>query len=110
MDERAYLVGFLTTTAILLVEHLACANRIVPTGDPLDWRLFARYVLGVLGILAGCAATRTLNPTADPLATPLLCSAAGGWIVAIAGWRRLYRAALAEAETRGWLKGLADKE
>ena len=62
MNERAYLVGFLTTTAVLLVEHLACANRIVPTGDPLDWRLFARYVLGVLGILAGCAATRTLNP------------------------------------------------
>ena len=104
-----YLIGFLTTTALLLLEHVALYAPLRPresdTEDGADLKVLIKFFLGVLAILAGCAAVRWQSPLSDALLTPLACSA-GGLVVA-AGYaiRRAVRAAWA----RGWLTGLADK-
>lgn len=108
-DIQPFLHGFLTTAALLLIEHAACINRLVPTGKALDWRLFARYALGVLAILAGCLVTAWEIHSADVFLVPLVCASAGTLVVLAASGRWLYHKAIEEAELRGWLKGLADR-
>jgi hypothetical protein len=104
-----YQFGFLTTTALLLLQHVALYAPLRPrdgdTEDRADRKVLAKFFLGVSAILVGCAVVRWQSPTADPLLTPLACSA-GGLVVA-AGY--LIRASVRSAWVRGWLTGLADK-
>ena len=104
-----YSDGFLTTTAILLVEHLLLYKRLRPEpgddDDMQDRKVLAKFVLGVLAILAGCLVIRLEDPFADPLLTPLACSASG--LVLAAAYA--VRAAIRIAERRGWLHGLVDQ-
>jgi hypothetical protein len=104
-----YSTGFLLTTALLLLQHLALYAPLRPletdTEDKADRKVLAKFFLGVAAILAGCALIRYVEPNADPLYTPLACSA-GGLVVA-AGYA--IRAAIRSAWVRGWLTGLADK-
>jgi hypothetical protein len=104
-----YSTGFLLTTALLLLQHLALYAPLRPresdTEDRADRKVLAKFFLGVGAILAGCAAIRWQSPNADPFLTPLACSA-GGLVVA-AGYA--IRAAIRSAWVRGWLTGLADK-
>jgi hypothetical protein len=104
-----YLLGFLTTTALLLLEHIALYTPLRPRAyddeDMVDRKVIAKLIIGVGAILVGCAVVRVLEPTADPFLTPLACSA-GGLAIAVA---YLFRAAVRAAWARGWLTGLADK-
>jgi hypothetical protein len=104
-----YSFGFLITTALILLEHLALYAPLRPRGsdteDMVDRKVLTKFFLGVGAILIGCAAVRWQYPTADPLLTPLACSASG--LVVLAGY--LIRAAIRSAWVRGWLTGLADK-
>lgn len=104
-----YAIGFLTTTALLLLEHVALYAPLRPresdTEDKADRKVLVKFVLGVGAIIAGCGVIRALEPNADPLMTPLACSA-GGLAV---GAAYLMRAAIRSAWVRGWLTGLADK-
>lgn len=105
-----YFQGFLLTTILLGIEHITLYARLRPRGDSGDtWRVLLKFLLGVGAILAGCAVTRFAHPTADPLLTPLACSAGG--LVIIAGYivRWVGERMIRSAETRGWLKGLADR-
>jgi hypothetical protein len=104
-----YSIGFLTTTAIILVEHILLYGPLHPregdTEDTADRKVLAKFFLGVAAILAGCAVVRWQSPNADALLTPLACSAAG--LVVAAGY--VVRAAIRSAYVRGWLTGLVDK-
>lgn len=104
-----YLLGFLTTTALLLLEHVALYAPLRPresdTEDATDLKVLTKFFFGVGAIIAGSAVVRVSMPDADALITPLACSA-GGIAVAAA---YLIRAAVRAAWARGWLTGLADK-
>lgn len=108
MNNIAYSHGFLTTTAIVLIEHALLYRRLRPCAgdddDTQDRKILAKFVIGVLAILAGCLVIRLENPYADPLLAPLASSAAG--LVLVAAYA--IRAAVRTAERRGWLRGLVD--
>lgn len=109
MNSQAYILGFLTATALILVEHVALYAPLRPhagdSDDRVDRKVLAKFMLGVGAILVGCAVVRWYAPTADALLTPLTCSASG---LAV-GAAYLLRAAIRSAWMRGWLTGLADK-
>lgn len=109
MNISANVCGFLISTTVLLLEHLALYAPLRPTAGDTDGRndtkVLIKFLLGVGAILAGCAVVRLIDPLADALLTPLACSA-GGLVVAAA---YLVRAAVRAAWMRGWLTGLADK-
>jgi hypothetical protein len=104
-----YSTGFLLTTALLLIQHLALYAPLRPmpsdTEEKADRKVLAKFFLGVGAILVGCGAVRWQDPTSDPFLTPLACSAGG---LVVAGCY-LIRAAIRSAWVRGWLTGLADK-
>lgn len=104
-----YSIGFLLTTVLLLLEHVALYGPLRPreidTEDAADRKVLIKFFLGVAAILAGCAAVRATAPNADALLTPLVCSAGG--LVVLGGY--LIRAAVRAAWRRGWLTGLVDK-
>lgn len=104
-----YSIGFLLTTALLLLEHAFLYAPLRPrpddTEDRADRKVLVKFFLGVGAILLGCLAIRWQDAQADALLTPLACSAAG--LVVVAGY--LIRAAIRSAWVRGWLTGLADK-
>lgn len=104
-----YSIGFLATTTLLLIEHLALYAPLRPregdTEDAADRKVLIKFLLGVAAILAGCAAVRWQSPNADALLTPLACSAGGLVVAACYAIRRAVRSAW----VRGWLTGLADK-
>lgn len=109
MNDAAYSYGFLTSTALLLLEHIAFYAPLRPTaGDTearADMKVLTKFFLGVAAILIGCAVVRGNDPLADALYTPLACSASGLVVAAAYG----IRAAVNAAWVRGWLTGLADK-
>lgn len=110
IDSQIYFEGFLITTTLLILEHIALYARLKPRGDTGDtWRVLVKFVLGVLAILAGCAAIawRAYEPNA--LLAPLAASM-GGLVIA-AGYvgRWLFDRANQSAYIRGRLHGLADQ-
>lgn len=108
---QPYLNGFLTVAGILISEHVLLYSALHPRGDKWDdVRVAVKFIIGVAAILIGCFVVRWYAPLADPFLTPLVCALAG--ITILFGYigRWLFGRAVAEAETRGWLKGLADRE
>jgi len=103
MNSTAYFHGICITSALLAAEHLALYT--ILARYPL-----VKFILGTLAILIGCAVIGYEANDWTVLLAPASCAIGGGAIVA-AGYagRWLYGRAISEAETRGWLKGLADK-
>ena len=101
MYEYAY--GILTTAAIVLAEHVTLYR-------PLQRWPLVKFVAGTLAILAGCAVVAQQTGDDAAFYAPLACAVGGGALLFAAyGTRWLVNRMVAEAETRGWLKGLADK-
>ena len=90
----------------MALEHATLYARLKPYGDA---GVLAKFCLGVLAILAGCWVIRWWNPNADPLITPLVCSAGGLVIASAYGVRWLWGRAMGSAYMRGRLAGLADR-
>ena len=105
-----YFQGFLITTALLALEHLALYTRLKPRGDSDDyWRVLIKFGLGVLAILAGCAAIAWQGDAPEAILAPIAASAGGLVIVAGYAGRWLWGRAVGSAYIRGRLAGLADK-
>lgn len=105
-----YFQGFLITSLLLIIEHLALYARLKPRGDASDtWRVLVKFFLGTLAILIGTGAIAW--QTHEPIAVlaPAAC-ALGGMVVA-AGYavRWLYGQATRSAYIRGRIHGVADK-
>lgn len=109
MNDSSYSYGFLVSTALLLLEHVAFYGPLRPmTGDTetrADIKVLVKFTLGVGAILIGCFVVRWNAPLADPFFTPVACSASGLVVAAAYG----VRAAVNAAWVRGWLTGLADR-
>lgn len=105
-----YLQGFLVTSLLLIIEHLALYARLKPRGDAGDtWRVLVKFFLGTLAILIGSGAIAW--QTHEPIAflAPAAC-ALGGVVVAVGyAGRWLYGRLLETAYRRGRLHGMADK-
>jgi hypothetical protein len=69
-----YLSGFLTSTALLLLEHITLYAPLRPVAGDSDSRndakVLVKFLLGVGAVLAGCAVVKAIAPTADPPAHP----------------------------------------
>jgi hypothetical protein len=97
-----YLDGILTTAALIVVEHIVAYKA-------LERHVFIKFALGTLAILVGCAVIAYEAQTATPIdlaIVPAICACGAGLALLIC---YTVRHAVDEAETRGWLKGLADK-
>jgi hypothetical protein len=109
-DVEYYFQGSLVTAILLGLEHAALYARLRPRGDAGDtWRVLLKFVLGVLAILAGCALIAYRAHAPEALFGPLAASAGG--LIIVFGYigRWTFERGWNAAETRGWLKGLADK-
>ena len=105
-EYQPFLYGFLLSTALLIVEHLTLYPSLREKGDV---GVLARFVLGVLAILAGCGMIAW--ETGEPIAVvaPVITSASGLVVVAIYGARWLWQRAQETSYMRGRLHGLADR-
>ena len=109
-DVQYYFQGSLVTAILLGIEHVTLYARLKPRGDSGDtWRVLLKFALGVLAILAGCGVIAYRAHAPEALFGPLAASAGGLIIVAGYVGRWTYERAVGTAETRGWLRGLADK-
>ncbi len=106
MNGSSYVQGFLVTTALLAMEHLALYARLKELGDT---GVLIKFALGVLAILAGCAVIAWRDSDANAVLAPLVCSAGGLVIVAGHIGRWLFDRARETSYMRGRLAGLADK-
>ncbi len=110
MNETVYVQGFLVTTALLTIEHLTLYAVLKPRGTAGDaWRILAKFGLGVLAILAGCASIAWQAD--EPLAVLAPAATSMGGLVIMAGYagRWVYDRATKSAYIRGRIHGLADK-
>lgn len=105
-----YFQGFLVTSILLIVEHLALYAWLKPRGNVGDiWRVLVKFGLGVLAILVGCAAIAW--QAHEPLAFLAPAAASAGGLVVTAGYagRWAYERATNSAYIRGRIHGIADK-
>jgi hypothetical protein len=110
MDSDVYFQGFLVTSLLLVIEHLALYTRLRPRGDANDtWRILVKFGLGVLAILIGSAAIAW--QAREPLAFLAPAAASAGGLVVMAGYagRWVYDRATKSAYIRGRIHGVADK-
>ncbi len=107
--QSAFL-GFATTSALLILEHILLYERLRPRGSDADmWRVLAKFAIGVAAILAGCAVIAWRVEDTRLFVSPLVCAAGGGVIALGYLLRWIVERIKATAYTRGRLHGLADR-
>lgn len=101
----SYIQGFLTTTALLIIEHAVLYARLKKYGDV---GVSIKFIIGTLAFLAGCAVIAWQEYEPSAFFAPLTASFGGAVILAGYVGRWLWRHALDSAYIRGRLAGLSD--